>query len=80
MAIGGAHSRRFLLAFLLGRLVKRYPTPLGWLVIGSNLGLGLLALRWLARQQPAPTARGVPKVRVQWLREHRPVRSLAEPS
>lgn len=46
-----AHMRSLLIAFVLGRLVKKHSGPLAWIVIGTNLAFGLLVIRWLANQR-----------------------------
>lgn len=46
-----AHMRSLFIAFVLGRLVKKHPGPLAWVVIGTNLVFGLMVIRWLANQR-----------------------------
>lgn len=50
MKVLGVNTRDLILAFVLGRFVKksRIATPM---VIGTNLGLGLVALYWLAKRR-----------------------------
>lgn len=50
MKVLGVNTRDLILAFVLGRFVKksRLVSPM---VLGTNLGLGLAAVYWLARRR-----------------------------
>lgn len=50
MKVLGVNTRDLILAFVLGRFVKksRVVSPM---VLGTNLGLGLVALYWLAKRR-----------------------------
>jgi hypothetical protein len=70
------NTREILLALLAGQVVKRTRLPLTFLVIGGNLGLGLMLLYRLAGLQKKEP--GQPRLRTAFLRE--PKSSPQKPS
>lgn len=50
MKVLGVNTRDLVLAFVLGRFVKK-SRVLSPMVLGTNLGLGIAALYWLSRRR-----------------------------
>lgn len=51
MKVLGVNLRDLILAFVLGRIVKKKQRGVSGVVIGTNLGLGLAALYWLTKRR-----------------------------
>lgn len=76
MKVLGVNTRDLVLAFVLGRLLRTKSRGLSTVVLGTNLGLGLAAVYWLAKRRTPARLPG--RVRIALLRE--PSASATPPS